>query len=102
MNTPKMYVLVRRDLAETYRVVQGSHAIVEYALRGDQERFKEWNNGTVLYLGVRNEQALLLWSEKLTDHEKRFCPWHEPDLHGQMTAIACIDDGWIFRKLNMA
>ena len=103
MNTePIMYVLVRKDLAETYRIVQGSHAVAEYALRGDQERFKAWNNSTIIYLGVRNEQALLLWSMKLTDRKKFFSPWHEPDMRGQMTAIACIDTGEIFKKLRMA
>jgi hypothetical protein len=36
MNTQKkMYVLTRKDLDETYRVVQGCHAVAEYSLRGD-------------------------------------------------------------------
>ena len=103
MNTPKkLYVLVRKDLDQTYRVVQGAHAIVEYSLRGNQELYKEWNNSTVVFLGVRNEQALELWALKLVDRSKPFTCFREPDLKEQMTAIACIDTGEVFRKLNFA
>lgn len=98
---PKMYVLVRKDLAETYRVVQGSHAIAEYSLRGNLEKYRAWNNGTVVFLGVRNEQALELWSLKLTDKGKEFVTWREPDLKSQATSLACIDTGEVFKSLNM-
>ena len=103
MNTrQKMYVLVRKDLDETYRIVQGSHAVAELSLRGDTESFKSWNNGTIVFLAVQNEQTLNLWSLKLSDKNKVFVKWHEPDLNGQMTAIACIDEGEVFKKLNLA
>jgi hypothetical protein len=97
-----MYVLVRKDLAETYRIVQGSHAIIEYSLRGDQEKYKAWNNGTVLFLGIRNEQALDFWTLKLQDRGKIFVTWKEPDLKCQTTSLACIDTGEVFKSLNMA
>lgn len=103
MNTePIMYVLVRKDLAETYRLVQGSHAVAEYSFRGNQECYQKWNNTTIMFLGVRNEQALILWSMRLADHKKPFVVWSEPDMRGQMTSIACIDTGEIFKKLRMA
>ena len=53
MPTQKMYVLVRKDLAETYRIVQGSHALAQYALDHPVE-FQKWHNTTIVYLGVRN------------------------------------------------
>lgn len=102
MNTPKLYVLVRKDLDSTYRAVQGAHAIVEYSLKGDQELYKAWNNSTVVFLGVKNEDALMLWEAKLMDRQKPYACFHEPDLHDQLTAIACIDSGEIFRKLNIS
>ena len=55
-----------------------------------------------VFLGVRNEMALELWSLKLTDKGKPFVLFREPDLRGQVTAIACIDTGEVFRKLNVA
>ena len=97
-----MYVLVRRDLDATYRIVQGSHAIVEYALRGDTEKFLKWNNGTVLFLGARNEGALISWKEKIANANKSWACWYEPDMRYQMTAIACIDTGEIFKSLSLA
>jgi hypothetical protein len=96
-----MYVLVRKDLSETYRIIQGSHAIAEYSLRGNLEKYRAWNNGTVIFLGVRNEQALDLWSLKLKDRGKDFITWREPDLKCQTTSLACIDTGEIFKNLNM-
>jgi len=105
MNTrrqKKMYVLVRRDLDETYRNVQGGHAISEYSLRGDLNAYREWNNSTLIHLGVPNEKVLLLWSEKLTDKGKKWVGFYEPDLHSQLTAIACIDTGEVFKKLPLA
>ena len=104
MPTPelKMYVLVRKDLAETYRIVQGSHAVAEYSLRGNQELYKKWNNATVIFLGVRNEQEMMLWSAKLADRNIPCSLWSEPDLRGQLTSLACIDYGEIFKNLRMA
>jgi hypothetical protein len=103
MNTELiMYVLVRKDLDETYRIVQGSHAVVEYSLHGDREQYDRWHNSTIVFLGVQNEGALKLWQLKLGDRNRCFTAWHEPDLNGQLTALACIDTGGIFRKLNTA
>lgn len=100
MSTPKMYVLVRKDLPETYRTLQGSHAIAEYSLRGDQNLYQEWNNHTMIYLGVPNEAVLKFWSLKLTDKGKKWIGFYEPDLKNQLTAVACIDTGEVFKKLN--
>jgi hypothetical protein len=96
-----MYVLVRRDLAETYRLVQGAHAVVAYSLKGDQEAYKAWNNGTIVFLGVRNMQALTLWALKMGDKGIIFESWNEPDMGNQPTALACIDTGEIFKDLSI-
>jgi hypothetical protein len=97
-----MYVLVRKDLAEMYRGVQGGHALSEYSFGGDSKAYAEWNNSTLIYLAVPNEMVLLLWSQKLTDKEKIWVGFYEPDLRNQLTAIACIDTGEIFKKLPLA
>jgi hypothetical protein len=106
MNTvPKMYVLVRKDLEATYRIIQGSHAIVEYSFLENvqaQAFYRAWRNSTVIFLGVRNEQALEFWEFKLQSKGKIYAAWKEPDLKGQLTAIACIDTGEVFKGLNLA
>lgn len=97
-----MYVLVRKDLSEIYRGVQGGHALAQYSLYGDKELFEKWNNGTLVYLGVPNEKVLGLWMQKLIDKHKEFTFFREPDLGDQITSIACIDTGEVFKKLPLA
>ena len=100
MRTKKMYVLVRNDLAETYKLVQGSHALARYALEF-HEAFLKWNNSTIVFLAVRNIKELNEYSLKLHYAEKDFSLFFEPDL-GQVTALACYDDGLIFKDLRIA
>jgi len=98
----KMYVIVRRDLSETYRCVQGGHALSEYSYRGNQELYNSWNNEYLIYLGVQNEIALRFWEMKLQDRKKDFVCFREPDLNNAITAIACVDTGEIFMNLPLA
>jgi hypothetical protein len=95
----RLYVLVRNDLEVTYRGVQGTHAVAAFYERGGHP---EWHNETIVQLAVRNEQELRYWAEKLAMKDKRFSYFNEPDLKGQMTAIACVDTGEIFRKLPLS
>lgn len=96
---PKMYVLVRRDLSETYRLVQGAHALAQYALE-QPDLFCAWNNSTIVFLGVRNLMEMREWESLLAENGKRFSPFHEPDLDGHLTAIACFDLGDVFSELR--
>jgi len=96
-----MYVLVRNDLAQTYRIVQGSHALAQYALTMP-DIFKQWNNNTIIYLGVKNLIDLKEWKVKLEKLQKKHCSFYEPDLENQLTAIACYDTGIIFKELTIA
>jgi len=95
-----MYVLVRDDLSTVYKCVQGLHAAIEYYETGNDT---DWHNDTVVTLAVPNERRLREWAWMLQyKHKKKFVPFFEPDLHGQMTSIACIDTGEVFRKLPLA
>lgn len=58
----KMFVLTRRDLPKSYQAVQAGHAVAELLLRGQPNG---WDNGTLVYLGVDNEDELKKWKEKL-------------------------------------
>lgn len=98
---PKMYVLVRQDLSETYRLVQGAHALAQYAIEHG-ELFRVWGNGTIVFLGVRNLIEMREWERTLAMNRKRFSSFHEPDLDGHITAIACFDTGTVFAGLKTA
>lgn len=104
MNTPKlkkMYVLVRSDLNTVYSCVQGGHALAQFSLQF-RDIFETWNNRTIVYLKVRNEDALKFYVSKLKNKQIDYSVFHEPDLHNQMTAIACYCDGKIFSNLPCA
>jgi hypothetical protein len=107
----RMYVLVRQDLAETYRMVQGAHAVAQYsyaAMKGMNDKdysvftslYKTWNNQYLIFLGVPNLIALREWRDKL--QSKTLSCFSEPDLDGQETSIAVIDTGEIFSELPLA
>jgi len=96
---PKMYGLVRRDLSETYRLVQGAHALAQYALE-HVDLFHVWGNGTIVFLAVRNLAEIREWQNTLHVNGKRYSCFHEPDLDGHLTAIACFDTGGIFSGLK--
>jgi hypothetical protein len=96
-----MYVLVRQDLDQKYRCVQGSHAVCKYAIE-HEILFKVWNNGYLIFLGVQNLKALRNWIEKLETVGKNFSVFKEPDLDNQETALACYDLGDIFKDLHLS
>ena len=56
----------------------------------------------MIHLAVKDEFALMKWSDKLKILEKQFVEFHEPDLGNGLTAIACIDEGEVFKKLQLA
>jgi len=97
--TPKMYVLVRLDLSETYRMVQGAHALAQYALENWGE-FKSWGNGVIVFLAVRNLMELRSWKNLLEINKKSFSYFEEVDLDSSLTAIACFDTGEVFSTLK--
>jgi len=92
----RLYVLVRKDLSESYQAVQAGHAVAEWLLC-DQT----WENETLVYLGVDNEQDLVDWKEKLNYKNIKYAEFREPDIGNELTAIAALADGKIFKKLKL-
>ncbi len=81
MSSQKLYVLVRKDLSKSQQAVQAGHAVAEYLLHGP---ITKWENGTLIYLGVNNEQELVDWKMQLNN----YIEFREPDIGNQITAIA--------------
>ena len=96
----KMYVLVRKDLPKSYQAVQGGHALAEYLIHFPQVS-NIWKNGTLIYLGVKDEQMIIKWMHKLERNNVIYKPFKEPDLGNQFTALACISDGRVFKRLSL-
>ena len=91
----RLYVLVRKDLPESYRAVQAGHAVAEWLL-SDQT----WQNETLVYLGVKNENELMDWKERLDYKNMKYAAFREPDIGNQLTAIATLTEGKVFKKLK--
>jgi hypothetical protein len=86
---------VRKDLPDPYQAVQAGHAVAEWLLC-DQT----WQNETLVYLGVKNENDLFIWKEKLDYWNIKYAEFREPDIGNQLTAIATLTEGKIFKKLK--
>jgi len=101
MITKKMYVVVRLDLSQTYRCVQGAHALAQFS-KDYPKQVKLWNNQHLIFLCVCNLIELRFWVKKLQKVKKCFSSFYEPDLDDQLTAICCFDSGRIFKSLRLA
>ena len=85
----KLYVLVRKDLSKSQQAVQGGHAVAEYLLHG---RLSSWNNGTLVYLAMHDEDDLKSWGEVFDIMGAWWVPYREPDRNNELTAIAALLD----------
>lgn len=89
----KLFVVIRKDLSPSQRIVQAGHAIAEYMMDDPK-----WRNTTLVCLGSKN---LDLLKYKLDMHDIRFVEFREPNLGNITTALASDVDCEFFRKLNL-
>ena len=94
----KLYIIVRKDLSPSQRAVQAGHAVAEFLLRGPNFR---WNNGTLIYLGVKGLKQLENIKRNLEYTGVNYVEFREPDLNNETTAIASEQDCRIFERLNL-
>ncbi len=94
----KLYVLVRTDLSPSQQAVQAGHGVAEYLLTNPNTI---WKNGTLVYLGVKNEDKMMEWQFDLKQNNADHTCFHEPDLNNQITSIACVDSQKTFKKLKL-
>jgi len=95
----RLYVLTRTDLKYSSPAVQSGHSVAEFCLNSNGE---EWNNQTLIYLGVKNLSELERWCFKLEKRNIKFTGFREPDMNDELTSIATLsDDGKIFKSLKL-
>lgn len=87
----KMYVLVRNDISPSYSAVQGGHALAQYLLEYPAGVRREWHNGTLIYLAVKDENALIGWASTLSELSIDYSEFVEPDIGDEVTALAALD-----------
>ena len=94
----KLYVVVRKDLSKSQQAVQGGHALAEYVLRN---RDTDWDNGTLVYLGIRDENELITLTKKLEYDRICHTSFREPDIGDQITAIASLGNNDHFKYMRL-
>ncbi len=89
----RLYVIIDESLQPVYGCVQGGHAVAQYLLEFGQE---SWENEYLIYLYGDTEY----WKYVLTMRGMKFAEFHEPDLDDKLTALAVVNDGNLFKKLE--
>lgn len=100
----RMYVIVRGDLSTEYRMVQGAHALAQLSIENPDD-FLKWNNQYLIFLKVWNFKSLYkLYTDLIRDGYHNTSRFHEPDLDGQITALALYTeiDNPLIRDLPLA
>jgi hypothetical protein len=100
-----MYVIVRNDLSASYKMVQGAHALADFALRYPDE-MEKWGNNTLIFLAVPSYRALIDLQQVLGPLcSKRDIPvvsFDEVDLDYQLTALCLYCDELLLADLPLA
>lgn len=92
---PRLYVLIDAQYPGNYRAVQGTHAAIQHVLKYPEA----WTNQTIVMLKTHD---LLSWFQRLTFLQRQFAEFYEPDVGGKLTALALVDDGRMFRDLDLS
>lgn len=94
----KLWIIVRKDLSTSQQAVQAGHALAEYLLHG---HFSRWNNGTLIYLGVKGLAQIENLKRKFEVEDIPYIEFREPDLRNETTAIATDMNNHFIEKLNL-
>lgn len=83
----KLFVIIDRTLPNEHRAVQGGHAVAQFLIDHPDT---EWNNGTLVYLGVPNSMKLLRLKAELSLKRKPVSFFEETDwgTSPRLTAVA--------------
>ena len=101
MEKRKVYVLCRGDLkkiSSSYPAVQGSHALAQLY---EEKKTGNWANHYLLFVEVKNEDALYKWSRKMDEEGISYSAFREPDQGMELTALAVRHDGKFFKRLQI-
>lgn len=102
VHEPKMYIIVRGELSNIYRMVQGAHALASYA-KDYPSLFQKWNNQYLIFLQVFNVVALRELIETMKNkYRLPYSVFYEPDQDNMPTAVACYTTGDKFQDLPLA
>lgn len=90
----RLYVVTRRDIPAGVAAAQLLHAAREFAER-EPVIEREWyaSSNTIALLMVANGEELRLLVRRAVDRDVSHASFHEPDLGGELTAVAIGPEG---------
>lgn len=91
----RLYVLIDAQYPVDYRAVQGAHAVAAHVLTFPNK----WKNETLVFLKTDEIHS---WHNMFLKAKRDFAAFHEPDVNNKLTALAIVDDGKIFRHLELS
>ncbi len=97
----RIYTLTRADLSIGQKSVQSAHALAQYLIDYNPHIEFEWNNGSIINLELGNEKSLKRWIKKLEGMNIKYSLFKEPDLNYEITAIAILHTGEIFKGIPL-
>ena len=99
----KLYVITRTDLSKSQQAVQAGHALAEFMLNCnlDHNRYNKWENGTLVYLKVKDEVDLKCLTHELNYARIEHIAFEEPDINNQLTAIASLGTNKFFERMRL-
>lgn len=85
----KLYLVTRRDIAPGYQAVQSCHAMRQFTA-DHPDRDGEWfkSSNYLALVSVADEVELMRLIAAAKDHDLCWSAFREPDIGGQITAIA--------------
>lgn len=96
-----LYTLTRSDLTTGQKCAQSSHSLAQYLIEHQPHTKNEWNNGYIIHLELGNEKSLKRWINKFEQNGIKFSLFREPDMNNQITSIATLHEGDIFKGIPL-
>ena len=97
----RIYTITRSDLSIGQKATQSNHASTQYLIDHSPHLKGEWNNGSIICLELGSEKALKKWLNKLEANNIKTSIFREPDMDYQITAIAALHEGEIFKGIPL-
>lgn len=97
----RIYTLTRKDMSQGQKAVQSGHAIAQYLIDHNPHLSGLWTNGSIINLELGSEKSLKKWINKLELLNLKYSLFREPDMNNEITSIAILHKGDIFRGIPL-
>jgi len=101
MKSKRIYTLTRSDISSGQKTVQSGHSLAQYIIEHNPHQEGEWSNGSIICLKLGKEKALKRWIKKLENMGLKISIFREPDMDNEITSIATLHHGDIFKGIPL-